>query len=99
VLVCVNDEVALGAMRAAEELGIAVPDEVAVTGWDDVMAAQYARLTTVRQPMRELGAVAARWLQERISGDNAPVRRKVLDAQLVIRSSCGGHEDETEMGK
>lgn len=99
VLVCANDEVALGAMRAAEELDIAVPDEVAITGWDDVMAAQYARLTTVRQPMRELGAVAARWLQQRISGKDARVRRKVLDAQFVVRSSCGRHEGEAEVGR
>ncbi len=99
VLVCANDEVALGAKRAAEELDIAVPDEVAITGWDDVMAAQYARLTTVRQPMRELGAVAARWLQQRISGKDGRVRRKVLDAQLVIRSSCGRHDSEMEVGR
>jgi len=99
--VCANDEVALGAMTAAEELGISVPGEIAITGWDDVMAAQYAQLTTVRQPMRELGAMAARWLQERISGNEAPVRRQVLTTQPVIRSSCGPHHgdnDTTEVG-
>lgn len=90
-LVCANDEVALGAMRAAGDLGIAVPDQVAITGWDDVMAAEYARLTTVRQPMRELGAVAARWLQERTSGADGAVRRLVLSSQLVVRASCGRH--------
>lgn len=96
VLVCANDEVALGATTAAREAGIGVPEQLAVTGWDDVMAAQYAGLTTVRQPMRELGATAARWLQQRISGHGAPARRQVLDAHLVIRSSCGSHRDETE---
>ncbi|WP_460769425.1 LacI family DNA-binding transcriptional regulator, partial [Nocardiopsis nanhaiensis] len=61
-LVCVNDEVALGAMEAAEELGLTVGTDLAITGWDDIMAARHARpaLTTVRQPMRELGAAAAR---------------------------------------
>ena len=98
-LVCANDEVALGAMTAAEELGIPVPGEIAITGWDDVMAAQYAGLTTVRQPMRELGAVAARWLQERISGSAAPVRRQVLTTQPVIRSSCGPHQGNTEVSR
>jgi LacI family transcriptional regulator len=97
--VCANDEVALGAMTAAEELGISVPGEIAITGWDDVMAAQYARLTTVRQPMRELGAVAARWLQERISGSESPVRRQVLTTQPVIRSSCGPHNGNTEVDR
>ncbi len=87
VLVCANDEIALGALTAAGEAGIAI----AVTGWDDVMAAQYARLTTVRQPMRELGAMAARWLQERIAGSAEPARHHVLTTRPVIRTSCGTH--------
>jgi len=92
VLVCANDEIALGALEAAEAAGLAVPAEIAITGWDDVMAARYAGLTTVRQPMRVLGATAATWLQERITGSRVPVRREVLRTQLVIRSSCGFHE-------
>jgi LacI family transcriptional regulator len=93
VLVCGNDETALGALEAATELGLSVPGDVAVTGWDDVMAARYAGLTTVRQPMRELGGTAARWLQERIAGSPSPVRRRVLQTRLVVRSSCGTHEE------
>jgi LacI family transcriptional regulator len=95
-LVCANDEIALGAVTAAEELGLAVPDDLAVTGWDDVMAARYSRpgLTTVRQPMRELGSWAARRLHERLAGDlNAP-RHEVLPTQLVRRASCGHHSQE-----
>ena len=91
-MVCANDEIALGAREAAVEAGLAVPGDVAITGWDDVMAARYAGLTTVRQPMRTLGATAATWLQERITRSDAPVRREVLRTQLVIRSSCGFHE-------
>ena len=91
-LVCANDEVALGALRAADELGIAVPERLAITGWDDVMAARYAPLTTVRQPMRELGAIAAGWLLERTRGNDGAVRRLVLSSQLVVRSSCGRHD-------
>ena len=92
-LVCANDEVALGALRAAEDLGLAVPGDLALTGWDDIMAADYARLTTVHQSMRELGATAARWLDERISGTSPGVRREVLPTRLVIRTSCGPHEN------
>ncbi len=95
-LVCANDEIALGAVTAAEELGLAVPDDLAVTGGDDVMAARYSRpgLTTVRQPMRELGSWAARRLHERLAGDlNAP-RHEVLPTQLVRRASCGHHSQE-----
>ncbi len=90
-LMCANDEIALGALEAADELGLAVPGDVAITGWDDVMASRYARLTTVRQPMRELGATAARWLQERITTPTAAARQEVLQTELVIRSSCGPH--------
>ncbi len=65
-LVCANDEIALGVLDAARKLALRVPADVAVTGWDDIMAARYAGLTTVRQPMRELGAACARLLHQRI---------------------------------
>lgn len=91
-IVCANDEVALGALRAAEDLGLRVPTDLALTGWDDIMAAHYARLTTVHQSMRGLGATAARWLDERIRGAAAThPRREVLPTRLVIRTSCGTH--------
>jgi LacI family transcriptional regulator len=95
-LVCANDEIALGAVMAAEELGLRVPDDLAVTGWDDVMAARHSRpgLTTVRQPMRELGAWAARRLHERLAGDASEPRHEVLPTQLVQRASCGHHHKE-----
>lgn len=95
-LVCANDEVALGALRAAEDLGLSVPGDLALTGWDDIMAADYARLTTVHQSMRELGATAARWLDQRISGTTPGVRREVLPTRLVIRTSCGPHDTDHE---
>lgn len=92
-LVCANDEIALGAISAAEELGLRIPDDLAVTGWDDVMAARHSRpgLTTVRQPMRALGAWAARRLHDRLTGDTGPARHEVLPTQLVLRASCGHH--------
>ncbi len=95
-LVCANDEIALGAVTAAEELGLAVPGDVAVTGWDDVMAARHSRpgLTTVRQPMRELGSWAARQLHRRLAGDQTAPRHEVLPTQLVRRASCGHHPKE-----
>jgi LacI family transcriptional regulator len=91
VLVCGNDQIALGAIEAAGELGLRVPHDVAVTGWDDVMAARYAALTTVRQPMRELGARAAHALDERLSQGRTEPIHDVLPTQLVIRTSCGPH--------
>ncbi|MFI6595877.1 LacI family DNA-binding transcriptional regulator [Nonomuraea sp. NPDC050536] len=96
VLVCSDDEVALGALLAAEELGLAVPGDLAVTGWDDIMAARHARpaLTTIRQPMRELGARAARALDELITGVRDTPEHLVLSTELVIRASCGTHPQE-----
>ncbi|MFC6022627.1 LacI family DNA-binding transcriptional regulator [Plantactinospora solaniradicis] len=93
-VVCANDEVALGARLAAEAAGLRVPEDLAVTGWDDVLAARFTGLTTVRQPMRDLGAVSARWLHHRITerttdGTPVPARRRVLPTRLVVRRSCG----------
>ena len=85
--VCANDELALGLSVGLRGAGIDVPGQVMVTGWDDVMAARYAGLTTVRQPMRELGATAARLLDELITGSRTEPRHEVLPTELVIRSS------------
>jgi LacI family transcriptional regulator len=100
-VVCANDELALGVLTAAEEAGLRVPGDLAVTGWDDVMAARFARLTTVRQPMRELGATAARWLHDRMNErtsrrDAVAPRREVLPTQLVVRETCGDHAGAKE---
>src|SRR5439155_2182872 len=59
-IACANDQTALGVMHALARRGIRVPDEVAVTGFDDVPVARHLHppLTTVRQPMQELGAMA-----------------------------------------
>jgi LacI family transcriptional regulator len=95
-VVCGNDERALATLLAAEDLGLRVPEDVAVTGWDDIMAARHARpaLTTVRQPMRELGAWAARALDERIAGDRATPVKELLPTRLIVRRSCGHHHKE-----
>ncbi len=89
-LVCGNDEVALALMEGLSAAGVRVPDDVAVTGWDDVMAARYVTpgLTTVRQPVRELGSLAARQLHERITGGPAQ-EPGILATELVVRGSCG----------
>ncbi len=72
---------------ASRSAGVDVPGTVMVTGWDDVMAARYAGLTTVRQPMRELGATAARLLDELIVDGRTEPRHELLPTELVIRSS------------
>jgi LacI family transcriptional regulator, galactose operon repressor len=88
-VMCANDEVAAGVMRAAGANGMRVPDDVIVTGWDDTpMAARlHPALTTVRQPMHELGRRAAALLFDRVEG--RPAASTVLRTSVVIRDSCG----------
>ena len=90
-LVCANDELALSVMARLQEGGKAVPDDLAVVGWDDVMTARYVRpgLTTVRQPVRELGAMAADRLHELVTGASPRDGLQVLSTELVLRASCG----------
>jgi LacI family transcriptional regulator len=97
-LVCANDELALAVLAMFGAGGVSVPGEIVVTGWDDVMAARYVSpgLTTVRQPMAELGRVAAERLHERVSGARTRARNDVLETQLVLRDSCGTNPGDAQ---
>jgi LacI family transcriptional regulator len=89
-IVCANDQTALGVMHALARRRINVPGDVAVTGFDDVPVARHLHppLTTVRQPMQEMGKTAFDVLYSRIStGRGEP--DVVLPVQLIIRESCG----------
>ena len=90
-IVCGNDEMAIGALSALRAARLRVPADVAVTGFDDISAARHLRpaLTTVRQPMRELGERAVRLLHARIADPDAPRQSAVLPTSAVIRRSCG----------
>ena len=91
-LVCGNDELALAIIARLTAAGIEVPADLAVTGWDDTVTARYLSpgLTTVRQEVAELGALAAHRLADRIGGE--PVQEPVtVDSALVLRESCGCH--------
>ena len=89
-IVCANDQTALGVMHALARRRIAVPGDVAVTGFDDVPVARHLQppLTTVRQPIQTMGATAFEILHARIgTGSRGP--NVVLPVQLIIRESCG----------
>lgn len=90
-IVCMNDELALAIMQGLQRHGVRVPEDVAIVGWDDVATAKYVTpgLTTVRQPVRELGALAVAVLQGRIAGDPAGAEPHLLACEVVIRASCG----------
>lgn len=87
--ICANDEIAIGVVRALGAAGRPVPGSLAVTGWDDTPLAErvHPALTTVRQPLHELGARAARLLFDRLEGRAAT--SAVLGTSVVIRESCG----------
>jgi len=88
---CANDETAFGAYKSAAARGVRIPDELAITGWDDVPLASLVSppLTTVRQPMRELGALTARRLLAGINLADRDPPEVILNTELIIRSSCG----------
>ena len=90
-LVCGNDEIALAVMARLTDGGVAVPEDVAVVGWDDVMTSRYVRpgMTTVRQPVHELGVFAAERLHQRVDGAQPLPAPVVLPTELVLRGSCG----------
>jgi LacI family transcriptional regulator len=89
-IVCANDQTALGAIHALARRGIRVPQDIAVTGFDDVPVARHLHppLTTVRQPMQELGATAFEILYSKISTGRSDAD-VVLPVELIIRESCG----------
>jgi LacI family transcriptional regulator len=96
-LVCANDQTAIGAMSALARAGLRVPEDVVVTGFDGVHIGRHLLpgLTTVVQPMRELGRTAVRLLRERISGTAGPGRDIELPVRVELRGSCGCPDPET----
>jgi LacI family transcriptional regulator len=93
-VICGNDQMAIGAIRQLQTLGIAVPADVAVVGFDGMpLGAMLApALTTVRQPMRLLGQRACLRLLHRIGDPALPRHAEQLLTDLVIRESCGCSE-------
>jgi len=89
-----NDFTAIGAMRAISDAGLKIPGDIAIVGFDDIpLAARMSpSLTTVRQPMRVEGQIAAEMLLERIkSGKRISRRERILDCELVVRESSGSN--------
>ena len=87
-VICGADPFAYGVLFESERLGISVPGEVSVTGFDDMWLAAHLTpsLTTVRTPRREMGQLAGRYLLSRLAGRELGVPRP-LDVELVLRES------------
>jgi LacI family transcriptional regulator len=86
-----NDNMAVGVMRAARELGLDIPDDLSVVGFDDLEIASVATpsLTTVRQPLEEMGRIATSLLWRLLDGRPLDATRIELSTRLVIRDSTG----------
>ena len=88
-----NDISAIGAIRALREAGLRVPQDVSVIGFDDIPSAAFQNpsLTTVRQPLRTMGLIAAETVLGQIAGHPSPAPAKLIqvDPELVVRESTG----------
>src|SRR3954451_2846072 len=86
-----NDLSAIGAMRAFQESGLRVPQDISVIGFDDIPVAvyYYPSLTTLRQPLVAMGELAARTLVERLEGKESFPAEISVEGELVIRESTG----------
>jgi LacI family transcriptional regulator, repressor for deo operon, udp, cdd, tsx, nupC, and nupG len=90
-LICASDVTAIGAIRAAHRMGLSVPRDVSIIGYDDspVMACTDPPLTTVRQPVDAIGRVAVSLLLHQIHGQPAVDQELLFEPELVMRSTTG----------
>src|SRR5690606_23960922 len=84
-----NDHSAFGAMDAVRDVGLQMPYDISIVGFDDIPQASivYPKLTTVRQPLEQMGSVAVKMLLAQIEDRSLPPQRVVLATQLIIRDS------------
>lgn len=83
------DVLALGALRAVREAGLRVPEDVALVGFDDIATSAYVGLTTLRQPMYEMGKLAIEKLLRRLADPDMPPSHTIFAPRLVVRDSSG----------
>ncbi len=85
-----NDLTAFGVLEAIHQAGLRIPEDISVIGFDDIPHASlvYPKLTTVRQPLVQIGRVAVRLLLEKLDNPEQEARRVTLATELVIRDSC-----------
>jgi LacI family transcriptional regulator len=91
-----NDEMAIGGLKAFEESGISVPDDVSVIGFDDIQLAEYVNppLTTIRQPKSEAGSLAAHLLFQILGGESVK-QSYMLTTEMMERASAGKSKVES----
>ena len=89
-----NDIMAIGVMEAVRERGLRIPDDVSIVGFDDIPQAanMHPTLTTVHQPLEDMGRVATQLLFEYMADIDLAEKRVVLPTHLVVRNSCRAAE-------
>ncbi|MEA3440652.1 MAG: LacI family DNA-binding transcriptional regulator [Chloroflexota bacterium] len=90
-IVAVNDLLALGAMSAAQERGLVIGEDVSITGFDDIILAEYVHpsLTTVHQPAHHFGTVVCQMLVKLIRGEVIEEKQIIIKPELIVRQSTG----------
>lgn len=86
---CSDDYMAIGVMKRIKEVGLSVPKDISIVGFDDIEISSYIKpsLTTIRQPIHEIGKVAAELLLDLIEKKKKTPLRKILDVELITRES------------
>ena len=83
-----SDIQAIGALKALEEKKLKVPDDISLIGFDDIEFSQYLGLTTIKQPMYQMGKLAVKKIFERKSEEITQALKMILDTELIVRKSC-----------
>jgi DNA-binding LacI/PurR family transcriptional regulator len=87
---CFSDEMAIGALKTIQDLGLKVPQDISIMGFDDHDVSEYLHLTTIRQPIEDFGEKAASYILTLLDEDTEKIPMKtILDTQLVIRATTG----------
>ncbi|MBC8126295.1 MAG: LacI family DNA-binding transcriptional regulator [Gloeobacteraceae cyanobacterium ES-bin-144] len=88
-IICANDAMAYGVVESVRELGLRIPQDISIVGFDNETAAadMFPPLTTVHQPVSEMGEHAAQILLDAITDNKLPVGQKALDVSLIVRES------------
>ena len=90
-LITFDDDIAVAAIKALNDIGLSVPGDISVVGFDDSNIASFSSpaLTTIRQPRSEVGKAAANMLLKMINNPEEPIMPAIFDAELIIRESTG----------
>ena len=88
-LICANDEMAVGAMASARKLGLTLPKQLSIMGYDNVFFTRhvYPQLSTINYPIEEMGRMAANWILNQVYQKQTPSLQTLFEPELIVRHS------------